>query len=163
MVNVSIENMQDKIAVTKQIEELVMNAVSISLEQEAFETPCEINILFVDNEEIRRINREEREIDSPTDVLSFPIVDMKNGKIISCIGDIDMESNLVILGDIVISLEMAQKQAQEYQHSFERELAFLTTHGVFHLLGYDHENQEDENIMIGKQEAVLKVMGLERK
>lgn len=160
---VVIQNIQDKVEVTKEIENIIEKAVELCLLHEEMREPLEVSILLVDNDKIREINNEQRGIDSPTDVLSFPIVEMKDGKIKSDLGDIDMEEDLIILGDIVISLEMAYNQAVEYGHSFERELAFLTTHGTFHLLGYDHQDEESENIMISKQKVVLDDMGLKRK
>jgi len=157
-----IQNIQDKLDVTKTIENIIKNAVEICLVHEEIERRSEVSILLVDNERIREINNEQRGINFPTDVLSFPIVEMEDGKIKSNLGDIDMEENLMLLGDVVISLEMVYKQAKEYGHPFERELAFLITHGVFHLLGYDHEDDENENIMMNKQEAVLENMGFIR-
>ena len=159
---VLIENLQTKIEVKESIEKLLNNAVELSLKSEGFDIPSEISILLVDDEKIRDINREQRNIDKPTDVLSFPIVDMVEGEIISDQGDFDMEEELLLLGDIVISLETARKQAEEYGHSFERELAFLTTHGVYHLLGYDHQDENQESKMLGKQEKVLMQMELPR-
>lgn len=157
-----IENLQNKIAINDNINGLLHRAVEISFRIEKFEIPSEVSILLVDNEGIREINNEHRNIDSVTDVLSFPIVDMTEGKINSNAGDYDMDENLLLLGDIVISLEMAKNQAIEYGHSFERELAFLATHGLFHLLGYDHIKEEEEKRMVEKQETVLGLMGLHR-
>ena len=162
IVEVLIQNIQDKIDITKNIENIMENAVEFCLVHEKIEKPSEVSILLVDDEKIREINNEQRGIDSSTDVLSFPIVEMEDGEIKSNLGDIDMEENIMLLGDIVISLETAYKQANEYGHSFERELAFLTTHGVFHLLGYDHEDKESEKNMLNKQEVVLGKMGLKR-
>jgi probable rRNA maturation factor len=160
--DIQIENMQDKIEVTARMTELIRKAVETSLELEKFNVPSEVSILLMEDCGIREINREHRKIDKPTDVLSFPMVEMHDGKIISHEGDFDLEEELLLLGDIVISLETAKRQAEEYGHSFERELAFLTTHGVFHLLGYDHMEPEEEENMIGKQEKVLDLMGLKR-
>lgn len=157
-----IENLQSKIAINDNINGLLHRAVEISFLNEEFLVPSEVSILLVDNEGIKEINKEHRNIDNPTDVLSFPMVDMTDGKINSNEGDYDMDENLLLLGDIVISLEMARSQASEYGHSFERELAFLTTHGIFHLLGYDHINDLEEKRMIQKQENVLDQMGLHR-
>lgn len=155
-----IENLQDKIELTSDMEELVRKAVDISLSIENFSIPSEISIMFVDNQHIREINREHRKIDKPTDVLSFPIVDMYDGVINSDSGDFDLDEELLLLGDIIVSLEKTKAQAEEYGHSFERELAFLVTHGVFHLLGYDHDTPEREEKMISKQYAVLKTLNL---
>lgn len=157
-----IENLQNKFELKDEIKDLIHKAVEASFDYEGFDTPSEVSVLLVDDEEIRRINCEQRQIDSATDVLSFPMVEMKEGSIISNDGDYDLDENLLLLGDIVISMEMVKKQAEEYGHSFERELAFLVTHGMYHLLGYDHETEEDENVMLGRQEAVLEKMGLKR-
>jgi len=92
----------------------------------------------------------------------FPIVDMYDGVIKSSQGDFDLDEGRIILGDILISMEKAKEQSMEYGHSFERELIFLLTHGVFHLLGYDHDTPEREKKMFEKQEAILKSLNLER-
>jgi len=160
--SVLIENLQRKMEITENINSLISRAVEISLKQEKFDIPSEVSVLLVDDEQIRDINKEHRNIDKPTDVLSFPIVDMVEGKIVSDEGDMDMDENLLLLGDIVVSLETTELQAREFGHTFDRELAFLVTHGVFHLLGYDHEDEEGESRMMGKQEAVLAQMGLKR-
>lgn len=157
-----LENVQDKIELTEEIEKLIKIAIELSLEKENFKIHSEISVTLMDDEGIRKVNKEYRNIDSPTDVLSFPLVEMHEGKIISNVGDYDLDEGAIILGDILISLERVQKQANEYQHSFERELAFLVTHGVYHLLGYDHHDEESEKLMIGKQKEVLKEMGLDR-
>jgi probable rRNA maturation factor len=157
-----IENLQNKIALTDNINDLLNKAVELSLKMEDFKIPCEISFLMVDNEYIREINNEHRKIDAPTDVLSFPMTEILEGKLIKGVGDYDFDKNLLLLGDIVISLETALSQAEEYGHSFEREVAFLATHGVFHLLGYDHMVGDEEKIMMDKQEAVLRKMELER-
>lgn len=161
--DLSIENMQNKVEFTDSMEKLLKNTVESALAQEGFEYDAELSIMLVDDERIREINNEYRNVDSPTDVLSFPIVDMREGKILSDIGDTDLDDGLLLLGDIIISLETALRQSKEYGHSLERELAFLTSHGVYHLLGYDHMCQEDEEKMIGKQEKLLEQMGLPRK
>ncbi|MCX7710301.1 MAG: rRNA maturation RNase YbeY [Clostridia bacterium] len=158
-----IENIQDTIDVTEEMNILLCKAVELSLQSENFTIPAEVSILLVNNETIQDMNCEHREIDRPTDVLSFPVVCMEDGEIITDEGDFDMDGNLLILGDIVISMEKVEEQAAEYGHSFERELAFLATHGMFHLLGYDHGDEKQEKRMMEKQEAVLEQMGLQRK
>ncbi|MBP1930532.1 rRNA maturation RNase YbeY [Ammoniphilus resinae] len=104
----------------------------------------EVVVTLVDNEQIKQLNREFRNLDKPTDVLSFPL---------------DEEDSL---GDIIISIPRAKEQATEYGHSFERELGFLTIHGFLHLLGYDHHTEEEEKEMFGKQEKILSEYGLSR-
>ncbi|MBQ4117285.1 MAG: rRNA maturation RNase YbeY [Clostridia bacterium] len=137
-----IENEQERIEVLPEYEELVKKAVEGTLKYEGFDNDCEISVTFTDNENIRELNKEYRDIDRETDVLSFPM------------DEDDM------LGDIVISLEKAKEQAEEYGHSIEREISFLCVHSCLHLLGYDHETSEqDEKTMFAKQEEVLKEIG----
>ncbi len=159
---VFIENLQDKIKVEEELEKLLERTVKESIKLSDLDAGCEVSITLVDDSKIKEINLEFRNIDSATDVLSFPILEMDEGTVLSTEGDVDRDENLLLLGDIVISLERAEKQAEEYGHTFYREVAFLTTHGVFHLLGYDHMNDEQESKMLGKQEEVLKVLGLAR-
>lgn len=157
-----IENTQGKVAIDSKIERLIEEAVVTTLQIEGFDVESEISIILVDDCKIKDINREHRKIDKATDVLSFPIADMFEGHLECDFGDCDLDQDLLLLGDIVISMETASLQAQEYGHSLERELAFLITHGMFHLLGYDHMKEEKEKIMIDKQEQVLTKMGLVR-
>jgi probable rRNA maturation factor len=159
---VLIENLQNNIEVTDKTEKLIRRAVETALEIEEFDTPSEISIMLVDDLKIREINKEQRNIDKATDVLSFPMVEMFEGQIISNEGDFDLDENLLLLGDIIVSMDKTMEQSREYGHSFERELAFLATHGVFHLLGYDHKEEEMENKMMEKQEKVLAMMDLKR-
>ncbi len=155
-----IENEQDKVEISDAIDNLIKKASELSLALEGFTLPVEISYLYVDNDRIKDMNKEFRDVDKATDVLSFPMLDIEEGKLSSSEGDYDYEEECIMLGDIVISLEMTKKQAEEYGHSFERELAFLATHGMFHLLGYDHEEPSEEKRMMEKQEAVLEQMGL---
>lgn len=159
---VFLENLQDKLPVDEELTKLIKTAVHACIQQADLNSGCEVGIMLVDNDRIREINREYRNIDSATDVLSFPIVEMEEGRVLSAEGDLDRDENLLVLGDIVISLERAERQAAEYGHSYVREVAFLTTHGAFHLLGYDHGNEQQEGKMLAKQEEVLAVLGLAR-
>jgi len=135
---------------------LVKKAVRGALECENYRRSVRVSVTFTDDEGIREKNREFREIDAPTDVLSFPMYDMKNG-------DLPEEEGEVELGDIVLSLERAAAQATEYGHSYEREVAFLTVHSVLHLLGYDHVNSEEEEMeMREHQRVIMAHIGLER-
>ena len=111
----------------------------------------EFNIIFVDDEEIQRINRDYRKIDRVTDVISFALCDDP---------DNEMENQL---GDIFIDLDQAFRQAEDYGHSITREVAFLAVHGYLHLCGYDHMTEEDEKIMFAKQEEILKAAKIERR
>ena len=150
-------NDQDKENVTSELRCLVKAAIYSALAYEDFQCSTEISVTFTDNEGIREINREHRDIDAATDVLSFPMMS-EDG---DC--DINMGNEAIILGDIVISLERAHEQAKELGHSYTREVAFLTVHSVLHLLGYDHvTSEEDERVMCDKQSAVLDSMGIKR-
>ncbi len=150
-------NEQDKENVTAELRCLVKAAIYASLAYEDFQCSAEVSVTFTDDEGIHEINREHRDTDSATDVLSFPMMS-EDGEY-----DINMGNEAVILGDIVLSLERARAQAAEFGHSYTREVAFLTVHSVLHLLGYDHvTSEEDEKEMCQKQEAILEYMGITR-
>ncbi len=153
-IKVTLRN-NGKIAIDGQIRRLIKTACLEALNFEGFEDFAEVNVTLVDNKKIQKINREFRDIDRPTDVLSFPLGE--NGEY-----DINPENNALLLGDIVISTEKAISQAKEYGHSFEREIAFLTVHSMLHLLGYDHMEEDEQKEMFEKQEEILKVMNLTR-
>ncbi|MBQ7975350.1 MAG: rRNA maturation RNase YbeY [Clostridia bacterium] len=155
-----IENAQNSLELTEELEQTVEKVCIHALETEGFEEEAQISITFVDNEEIRKINSEHRDIDSVTDVLSFPMLEFdENGE---ADADFDFDDGEVMLGDIVISLERAAEQAENYGHSLKREVAFLTAHSVLHLLGYDHMDSEEEKIMFEKQEKILEDLGITR-
>ncbi|KAA0549371.1 rRNA maturation RNase YbeY [Bacillus sp. BGMRC 2118] len=118
---------------------------------------AELSVTFVDNERIQEINREYRDKDQPTDVISFAMEELGEGEV-EIIGD----SIPKHLGDIIISIPRTIEQAEEYGHSFHRELGFLTVHGFLHLLGYDHMNEEDEKKMFTRQDEILSEYGLVR-
>ncbi|WP_420829654.1 rRNA maturation RNase YbeY [Crassaminicella indica] len=146
-----IDNRQKIVSYDQEIETLIRKAVDLCLEKEGISKEIEVSISFVDNEEIHILNRDFRGVDRPTDVLSFPqYVNIK-----------EIEEPICI-GDIVISLERAKEQADEYGHSFEREVLFLTVHSMFHLFGYDHDTEENRKIMRKKEEEVLEEMGILR-
>ena len=117
--------------------------------------PAEVSVTIVDDEGIRRLNRDFRQVDRPTDVLSFP--QWEPGEPMEGAGD-----GPVPLGDIVISFPRAREQADAYGHSLEREIGFLAVHGFLHLLGYDHETEEEERRMFARQEEILGRVGLRR-
>ena len=121
-------------------------------------------VILVDEEEIQRLNRETRQVDAVTDVLSFPALDGIKGKKLqkkAFPADIDEEGNL-FLGSIAICTKRAKEQAEEYRHGYERELNYLLTHGLFHLLGYDHMNDVDKAEMREREERVMSKLGLSR-
>ena len=122
--------------------------------------PTSVTITFTDNENIREINKDQRNIDKSTDVLSFPMLFWDKPEILSSkltAADYDMESGCVTLGDIIISVEKAREQAEEYGHSFDREITYLAVHGLLHLFGYDHMTDADKQIMRAKEEETLKM------
>ena len=157
-----IENEQDKVLIDDNIIKLIENTIDMCMKAEKLDKDYEVSVRIVDDVEIRLINKEHRDIDKSTDVLSFPMVEFVNGELISDEGDYDMDLDELMLGDIIISAQTAKRQAIEYGHSFEREMAFLTAHSCFHILGYDHMEDDEEKLMIKKQEAVLAQMGLAR-
>lgn len=151
---ITIVNSQKKFDVTPQLRQLLRKTCSCVLKLEELEGDYDVCITFTDNENIRDINSRFRNIDRETDVLSFPLGE--NG-----IYDINPETGHFSLGDIIISLEKAAKQADSFGHSFEREASYLTAHSMLHLLGYDHMNDEDKKIMRQKEKAVMKYMKLD--
>ena len=150
---VYLENRQNAIPVTYKLRMLLRRAIleTLDYEQVVIASP-EVSMTFTDNEGIRELNRLHRGIDRPTDVLSFPMF---------AFDEEDEEELEGALGDIVISLERAKEQAETYGHSFEREVAFLCVHSMLHLLGYDHELGEEEDIdMRRRQREIIERLGL---
>lgn len=135
--------------------DLIKAVISAALEYENIKNDCEVSVTIADNEIIRQLNKKYRNIDRPTDVLSFPLIDFRREKL-------PPPDKILYLGDIVISIEKAREQAVEYGHSLQRELGFLTAHSMLHLLGYDHMIKDEEIIMFKKQEEILNLLGLER-
>ncbi len=147
---VIITNEQDKIEIPADWEQKINEVAAICLKEEQIPEEAEIDLLFVDNEAIREMNREYRDKDSATDVLSFPMYEADEE-----IGDEDE----ILFGDIVISLERAQEQCEEYGHSLEREVMYLLVHGLLHLSGYDHMEEEEKKVMRAQEEKLLAVIG----
>lgn len=147
-----------------EIENTIKKAAAAALDYENVEQNCDVCIMLTDDENIRELNREHRNIDHATDVLSFPMLELMPGQKIEVNPlELDPRTGAVMLGDIVISTERAKDQAEEYGHSLERELSFLTVHGILHLLGYDHERSaEDEKLHFEHQEEILESMGCRR-
>ena len=136
--------------------------VRAALEAEGVDVPCEVNVLVTGDEGIHQVNLDMRGVDAPTDVLSFPMFDLRPGDKPSR-KDADPATGLVPLGDMCISLERARAQAGEYGHSGRRELAYLAVHSVLHLLGYDHLDEGPmKTQMRGREEAVMDGLGLPR-
>ena len=148
---------------------VLRQVIEKALELEKCPYECEVNVTFTDNEGIRNINREFRELDVPTDVLSFPMVDYEAPADYGILESDDAlamyfnpESGELLLGDIVISVERAFEQAENYGHSIKREICFLTAHSMLHLLGYDHMEDEERIVMEKKQEEILNALGIKR-
>ncbi len=155
-IKVIISNDQKSVKIPTGIRMLIRRSCTAVLSLEQFEGSAEVSVTFVDDDTIRVLNCKHRNIDSSTDVLSFPLGE--NGEY-----DINPETGAKLLGDIVISVEHAVKQADTYGHSLQREIAFLTVHSMLHLLGYDHVNGGLESVrMREKEETVLTQMGLTR-
>ena len=149
------ENSQEGMEITYKLKRLVRLSVEAALAFEGYGNTCEVSVTFTDDAGIRELNKNFRNIDSATDVLSFPLFDFEGSEEPA----VDELENM--LGDIVISLERAEAQAEEYGHSFEREVAFLTVHSMLHLLGYDHEtSEEDELDMRQRQTEIMEMLGL---
>ena len=153
---VLIQNNQKAVKIPTGIKLLIRRSCNAVFVNEGFEEDCEVSVTFVDNEEIAQLNGDFRNKPQPTDVLSFPLGEEDTY-------DVDQDTGAILLGDIVISLEKAMEQADLYGHSLQREVAFLTVHSMYHLLGYDHENGGREaQIMREKEEQVLAKLGLQR-
>ena len=145
-----------------ETEALLDRVISATLEAEGVALPCEISVLLTDDAGIHQINREMREVDRPTDVLSFPMFDLSPGEKPGEEHE-DPDTGLVPLGDLCISLERAAAQAEEYGHSVERELSYLAVHSVLHLLGYDHMDEGPMKAqMRRREEHILEGLGIRR-
>ena len=152
-IKVIITNKQKTVKIPTGIRMLVRRCCNAVLQLEGFQGPAEISVTFTDNAGIRELNRQYRDKDIDTDVLSFPMGE--NG-----VYDVDMETGAKILGDVVISMEKARDQAERFGHSFQREVGYLTAHSVLHLLGYDHIDNLEKVRMREKEELVMEQLGL---
>ena len=147
---------------TNPVEALLARVIPAALEAEGVDVPCEIDVLLTDDEGIRAVNREMREVDAATDVLSFPMFELSPGDKPSA-DDADPATGLVPLGDMCISLERARAQGLEYGHGAERETAYLAVHSVLHLLGYDHLDEGPMKAqMRAREEVIMESLGLPR-
>ena len=144
------------------LEALLNTVIIAALTAEEVDVPCEVNILVTDDAAIHEINLDMRNVDRPTDVLSFPMFELAPGEKPGE-EDADPATGLVPLGDMVLSLERAQAQAEEFGNSVEREVSYLAVHSVLHLLGYDHMDEgEMKAQMRGREEAILTTLGITR-
>lgn len=153
---VTVSNKQNTVKVPTGLKLLIRRCCNAVILDEGLDFPVEIDVTFLDNNQIQKLNLEYRQKNFPTDVLSFPLGE--NG-----VYDKNNDTGAAMLGDIVISLEKAMRQSEIYGHSLQREIAFLVVHGVLHLLGYDHEMGGIESVkMREREESILKKLGLSR-
>lgn len=163
-----LDNRQDKVEITKELEKSVEEIILYTLKEEEVTIPCEISVIFVDNEEIREINKDMRNIDKVTDVLSFPMLEYENHKVFKdlYIGYkfeiTDLNEGNLVLGDMALSLERALQQSEEYGHSYLREVCYLVVHSILHLLGYDHMEEQDKIVMRKREEEILNRFNINR-
>ncbi len=163
-----IDDRQEKIKPTEELIDKIKATIDFALKEEGVKIPYQISLLFVDNEEIREINKENRNIDKVTDVLSFPMLDYEEDKVFKDMylnyefDETFKDGDELVLGDIVLSLERALEQSKEYNHSFEREASYLVVHSVLHLLGYDHMEEDEKRIMRTEEEKILSKMNIVR-
>ncbi len=144
----------------KKSEELIFSVAEKTLEYEKIDKPCNISVAIVSEDEIRELNSEHRGIDEVTDVLSFPVVNIIDGSFDD--NPADYWDGRLLLGDVVICAKRAMEQSAEFGHSYERELGYLCCHSILHLLGYDHEDDAEREIMRQKEEAVMQLLNLGR-
>lgn len=142
-----IDNRQENFEITDELNKIIENVILESLNVEGLSTDVEVSISFVDNAEIKSLNKTYRNIDESTDVLSFPMDDQ-------------VLVPISLLGDIIISIETAREQATEFGHSLNREISYLVAHSMFHLMGYDHMEDEEKRDMRFKEKQVMKNLGI---
>jgi len=162
------ENEQDQIEVSEALLDSIKEAILFTLNDQGVQLEAEISVLFVDNSAIREMNREYREIDRETDVLSFPMIEYEEGKTFQDqylnhkFGPEFFDGDALLLGDVVLSMEKASEQAREYGHTLKREICYLTVHSILHLLGYDHMTDEDKVKMREVEERILTALDIPR-
>lgn len=152
-----IINQQDKINYNKDLQKVILKVVKTIAKLGGIPKNTELSVLLVDNAYIKDLNFIYRKMNVPTDVLSFAMNELSEGE-----PNVKFNEELNVLGDIVISLEKAEEQSREYGHSMERELGFLVAHGMLHLLGYDHETEDEEKVMRQLEKKILQESKLER-
>lgn len=162
------DNRQNKLQIEEDFIKELEDTITFALKEEEVLIPIEISLLFVDNEEIRDINLETRNIDRETDVLSFPMLEYVGGKVYKEMykdyefNETYMDGEELVLGDIVLSLEKALEQSEEYNHSYRRECCYLVVHSVLHLLGYDHMEENEKRVMRKREEEILSKLNIIR-
>lgn len=163
-----IDDRQDKMSVDSDFQKTIEEVILTALKEELVDKSCEISVVFVDNDSIKEINKETRDIDRETDVLSFPMLDYPKGKVYK---DVYLNYNFdasffnegeLVLGDVVLSLEKAKEQSEDFNHSFTRECCYLVVHSILHLLGYDHMEEDEKKIMREREESILGKLNITR-
>ena len=155
------DNRQNKIIIDKSIDREIEKIIEYTACEEGVKIPFEVSLVYTDNEGIKKANNEFRHIDRETDVLSFPMLSytphmvFKDEYLNFNFTDEYLDDGMLVLGDIVLSLEKAKEQAEEFNHEFKREACYLVVHSVLHLLGYDHMEDEDKVIMRKREEEIL--------
>lgn len=134
---------------------LIKKAVRMALDAEGIRVPCILSVMLTDEEGIRAVNREFRNVDSATDVLSFPLNELTPGAFDPEACERDLDTSAILLGDMMISLPRCEKQGEEYGHGFEREIMYLTVHSVLHLLGYDHVDEGEKKRQMRLREKTI--------
>lgn len=154
-----IEDAREVPSLSDDAQKLIEAVINQTLSSENIKKDCFVSVTVVDPEEIKELNLEHRNVDSVTDVLSFPVVNLLEGDV----GEAgDYFEGRLILGDVVLCAERAKEQSEEFGHSIEREIGYLTCHSVLHLIGYDHENEDEREVMRQKEEKVMNSLNLKR-
>lgn len=163
-----LDDRQTKIENTRELEDILTNIIDYALKEEKVNIDYEVSIIFIDNEQIKELNKNFRNIDKETDVLSFPMLEYPAQKVYKDVYEdysfeySDLNEGRLVLGDIALSLEKAEEQSKDYGHSFLREAAYLTIHSVLHLLGYDHMEETEKTLMRKREEEILEKFNIFR-
>ena len=155
--------MEHQISISREVKNLghnnsaalIKKAVNMALEAEGVNVPCLVSVMLTDDEGIRRVNREFRDVDRPTDVLSFPLNELEPGDFDRSLCEKDLDTGLILLGDMMISVPRCEEQGKEYGHGYEREIQYLTVHSVLHLLGYDHVDEGERKRQMRQREKEI--------
>lgn len=162
------DDRQSLLMVDEDLTKLIDEIIDYALKEEQVLIPYEVSVIYVDNESIKEINEETRGIDKATDVLSFPMLDYDEKNVFKdCyvgyeFSQIDLNEGNLVLGDIVLSLERAKEQSEDFGHSFQREVCYLIIHSILHLLGYDHMEEEEKKVMRAREEEILNKFEIRR-
>lgn len=163
-----IDNRQKNIDIEDELYDKIKEIIDYGLKEEGVKVDYEVSVILIDNDNIRTINRETRNVDSVTDVLSFPMLEYSEGKVFKDVylnykfDDTYLDDGKLVIGDIAISLQRAKEQSIEYGHSFLREVLYLTVHSLLHLMGYDHMEEMDKKKMRAREEEILNKFGIGR-